>query len=407
MAAAGFTARKWADMVDDDDSQDCFPMSANAFPMIDDDVSRDGVAIPKHSSLFDLAVEHSNDGVNLALKKIGIAKDAPGASVFMTSFPPLTATKQASSSTVQLKEIDESGDSVVIKTAPAPDATTPTRSAAKRSYFSALTGRSPSQLPTSSTQNSAQKMEPAAKKEKVDPAPAPVPAAPATEAPSKPEVAPTPAAQEETEEDKRVRRALRFGGNVPMPKLSAKLQKETDPTRLRQRQKQIDLGKNTIGYQNYVKAVPKNKRRRTDPNTPNTPDKTRVMPKRRWDQEVRAWRRALHEYDPPKPEGAAADESMDTMGDSGSEESSEPAGPVLPAWRDVEPAPAQQPAQEPAQPAPAEPAAASSSPAPADASSPDPDAAADAPPAPAADTSAPAAAPASSSAEASEGQAKA
>ena len=32
---------------------------------------------------------------------------------------------------------------------------------------------------------------------------------------------------------------------------------ETDPHRLVQRQKQIDFGKNTVGYENYTKDVPR------------------------------------------------------------------------------------------------------------------------------------------------------
>lgn len=32
---------------------------------------------------------------------------------------------------------------------------------------------------------------------------------------------------------------------------------ETDPHRIEQRLKQIDFGKNTLGYDNYVKKVPK------------------------------------------------------------------------------------------------------------------------------------------------------
>lgn len=36
--------------------------------------------------------------------------------------------------------------------------------------------------------------------------------------------------------------------------------KESDPMRLQQRQKQVDYGKNTLGYERYLSSVPKEKR---------------------------------------------------------------------------------------------------------------------------------------------------
>ena len=40
-------------------------------------------------------------------------------------------------------------------------------------------------------------------------------------------------------------------------------------SKLLQRQKQIDYGKNTVGYEKYLQLVPKSKRGPTDPKTPN------------------------------------------------------------------------------------------------------------------------------------------
>eukprot|EP00007_Cunea_sp_BSH-02190019_P005832 CAMPEP_0174241254 /NCGR_PEP_ID=MMETSP0417-20130205/22442_1 /TAXON_ID=242541 /ORGANISM="Mayorella sp, Strain BSH-02190019" /LENGTH=452 /DNA_ID=CAMNT_0015320463 /DNA_START=62 /DNA_END=1417 /DNA_ORIENTATION=+ len=69
---------------------------------------------------------------------------------------------------------------------------------------------------------------------------------------------------------------------------------ETDEHRLLQRQRQIDFGKNTAGYANYLSQVPKSQRTREHP---RTPDKTQVCSKRSWDGQVRKWRRLLHEFD--------------------------------------------------------------------------------------------------------------
>lgn len=75
---------------------------------------------------------------------------------------------------------------------------------------------------------------------------------------------------------------------------------ETNTRVLQQRQKQIDFGKNTLGYDRYVQTVPKNKRSKGEP---RTPDKYKKMSKRCWDGIVKAWRRQLHSYDPPKEKG--------------------------------------------------------------------------------------------------------
>jgi hypothetical protein len=89
---------------------------------------------------------------------------------------------------------------------------------------------------------------------------------------------------------------------APMPQMTAT--KETNPRRLAQRQKQIDFGKNTIGYDRYVAAVPKAGRERMSDRHPVTPNKERVYSKRQWDGIVRQWRRRLHTWD--ADEGGAA-----------------------------------------------------------------------------------------------------
>lgn len=70
---------------------------------------------------------------------------------------------------------------------------------------------------------------------------------------------------------------------------------ETDMAVLRRRQKQIDYGKNTIGYQTYIALIPKDKRGKKDPSTPN---KFGKYPRRSWDSMIRVWRMKLHSYDP-------------------------------------------------------------------------------------------------------------
>lgn len=76
---------------------------------------------------------------------------------------------------------------------------------------------------------------------------------------------------------------------------------EADPHRIAQRQKQIDYGKNTLGYQRYTEEVPRNLRRKMTTKIlkhPDTPDVTQICSKRSFDGQAKKWRRELHLWDP-------------------------------------------------------------------------------------------------------------
>lgn len=76
--------------------------------------------------------------------------------------------------------------------------------------------------------------------------------------------------------------------------------------RVRQRLKQIQFGKNTLGYERYISLVPKNKRVKGDP---RTPDIHKNCSKRSWDGLVRQWRRQLHRWDPPCAQLSESDDN--------------------------------------------------------------------------------------------------
>ncbi|KAK3095988.1 hypothetical protein FSP39_021747 [Pinctada imbricata] len=75
---------------------------------------------------------------------------------------------------------------------------------------------------------------------------------------------------------------------------------ETDMALVGRRQKAIDYGKNTLAYDRYIRLIPKNKRKRQHPGTPN---KYQKCSRRSWDGQVRLWRIALHQFDPPSKDG--------------------------------------------------------------------------------------------------------
>lgn len=91
----------------------------------------------------------------------------------------------------------------------------------------------------------------------------------------------------------------------------------TTDHRLAQREKQLKMGKSTRGYDLYIKEVPRHARdpaRAFSDNTdrrrhPRTPDPRSRASKRAFDGRVRAWRRALHDWDDvesPMPTQTAA-----------------------------------------------------------------------------------------------------
>ncbi|KAJ0176574.1 hypothetical protein K1T71_007753 [Dendrolimus kikuchii] len=72
------------------------------------------------------------------------------------------------------------------------------------------------------------------------------------------------------------------------------LKVETDLLILQRRQKQIDYGKNTVGYHNYMQHVPFDQRTKEHP---KTPDKYTKYSRRSWDTLIKMWRKELHKYD--------------------------------------------------------------------------------------------------------------
>lgn len=92
--------------------------------------------------------------------------------------------------------------------------------------------------------------------------------------------------------------------------------------KINQRMKQIQYGKNTIGYHMYVQAVSVEQREEGNERHPVTPRVDQQCSKRNWDAQVQKWRRDLHLWDPPacaSEEGSERGTHHSTSGSEGEE----------------------------------------------------------------------------------------
>ncbi len=104
----------------------------------------------------------------------------------------------------------------------------------------------------------------------------------------------------------------------------------TDARKLR-RQATVNLGKNTVGYKNYVHNVPKRARERGNPRHPQTPNSMDAkLSKRAFQGLVKQWRRRLHAWDDAGPFSVDAAEELEVAA-AGAAGAAAPAASAAPA----------------------------------------------------------------------------
>ena len=91
---------------------------------------------------------------------------------------------------------------------------------------------------------------------------------------------------------------------------SARARRQVDAKKLAKRLRQIDIGKNTLAYTRYIRAVPKRQRQAGLSEHPVTPNPYRELSARQWRGLMSQWRRRLHQWDPPEVDDEVADDSL-------------------------------------------------------------------------------------------------
>lgn len=71
------------------------------------------------------------------------------------------------------------------------------------------------------------------------------------------------------------------------------VERETDEKTLQRRQKQIDYGKVTVDYEEYLNEVPRDERKIFHP---RTPDKNQKASRRHFDSQIKNWKKAIHSW---------------------------------------------------------------------------------------------------------------
>ncbi|VDN13829.1 unnamed protein product [Dibothriocephalus latus] len=104
------------------------------------------------------------------------------------------------------------------------------------------------------------------------------------------------------------------------------LELERRQLELLRRQRDIDMGKVTERYAEYVLTIPKPERQKHHPQTPN---KFRTVSRRAWDGMIKKWRKHLHYFDSPDRSESRHESSDEACGSNNADEPQPPGNDLI------------------------------------------------------------------------------